>query len=562
MVDNNNWNNWDNNNQNNNLDYFKKNIDYYAILNVSKDANIDEIRNAYKKLAITYHPDHHSELSEFAKEQFTLIKNAYETLIDEHKRQVYDIYGYEGLNHALNSQIILTSNYKSTKELLKEYEKFKLREELLNSESKLNIHGKVMASMSLVDLVDIATGETNLPSVTKMEISQVIQTSISNSYLAEFGGTVTHSNGNGNGALHFGISKKFSSYTEGFAKVVTSNDNTFFHLGMWRRLSKYSTASLGSLWHIYGSQLTASYQRQLTENTTSVLSWTVGQSSLLTFGIKKHHETSSTYCELKASQNDISVSISFQKNINPETKLKIQGTLALQGHSQVTLGGSKNISITDRLGIYLAFRNNAILLLLSFHRGHQEFSFPILITKEPTPLFIIGSLLAPIVGLTLLKYLYIEPNRKRKKKKELEKLRQETAEAIAAARKNAESAIQLMKATVERKKEQEFLKKGLIIVSAYYGKLKHINIIKKDNGKIVEEKLGVIDVTIPLNYFVENSKLLLHDNSKSNLLGFYDPCIGEEKYLYIQYLFRDKLHETTVADNEEVRIPLASHLIK
>ena len=150
-------------------------------------------------------------------------------------------------------------------------------------------------------------------------------------------------------------------------------------------------------------------------------------------------------------------------------------------------------------------------------------------------------------------------------------MRQETAEAIAAARKNAESAIQLMKSTVERKKEQEFLKKGfkknflffflkkkgLIIVSAYYGKLKHINIIKKDNGKIVEEKLGVIDVTIPLNYFVENSKLLLHDNSKSNLLGFYDPCIGEEKYLYIQYLFRDKLHETTVADNEEVRIPLA-----
>lgn len=37
MVDNNNWNNWDNTNQNNNLDYFKKNIDYYAILNVSKD---------------------------------------------------------------------------------------------------------------------------------------------------------------------------------------------------------------------------------------------------------------------------------------------------------------------------------------------------------------------------------------------------------------------------------------------------------------------------------------------------------------------------------------------
>jgi DnaJ family protein C protein 11 len=72
----------------------------------------------------------------------------------------------------------------------------------------------------------------------------------------------------------------------------------------------------------------------------------------------------------------------------------------------------------------------------------------------------------------------------------------------------------------------------------------------------------IIDVTIPLQYLVEDSQLHLHDGSKAHLLGFYDPCIGEDKQLYIRYLFHDKLHEVTIDDSDVLGLPLACKLHK
>jgi DnaJ family protein C protein 11 len=74
----------------------------YGILNVSTTATPEEIRAAYKRLAVTYHPDMHTRQSpqiiQEAKEKFTEIKTAYETLIDPQKRTLYDMYGINGLN--------------------------------------------------------------------------------------------------------------------------------------------------------------------------------------------------------------------------------------------------------------------------------------------------------------------------------------------------------------------------------------------------------------------------------------------------------------------------------
>ena len=40
-------------------------------------------------------------------------------------------------------------------------------------------------------------------------------------------------------------------------------------------------------------------------------------------------------------------------------------------------------------------------------------------------------------------------------------------------------------------------------------------------------------------------------------IGFYDPCPGEDKSLYIRYLFKDKLHEVTIDDTQAIGLPLA-----
>uniref|UniRef100_A0A8C3SA61 J domain-containing protein n=1 Tax=Chelydra serpentina TaxID=8475 RepID=A0A8C3SA61_CHESE len=68
----------------------------YRVLGLEKGASSEEIKKAYRKLALKYHPDKNPENPE-AVEKFKEINNANATLNDEHKRQIYDEYGSMGL---------------------------------------------------------------------------------------------------------------------------------------------------------------------------------------------------------------------------------------------------------------------------------------------------------------------------------------------------------------------------------------------------------------------------------------------------------------------------------
>ncbi|NLM99866.1 MAG: DnaJ domain-containing protein, partial [Campylobacteraceae bacterium] len=72
-------------------------MDYYEILEISKNANGDEIKKAYRKLALKYHPDQ-NQGDKKAEDRFKLINEAYQALSDPEKRTLYDRYGKEGLD--------------------------------------------------------------------------------------------------------------------------------------------------------------------------------------------------------------------------------------------------------------------------------------------------------------------------------------------------------------------------------------------------------------------------------------------------------------------------------
>lgn len=74
-----------------------KSSDYYENLGVARNATEDEIKKAYRKLAIKYHPDKNPQNKLEAEENFKIVGEAYNVLSNKETRQIYDIYGKEGL---------------------------------------------------------------------------------------------------------------------------------------------------------------------------------------------------------------------------------------------------------------------------------------------------------------------------------------------------------------------------------------------------------------------------------------------------------------------------------
>lgn len=71
--------------------------DYYEVLGVSRNANEEQIKKSYRKLALKWHPDKNLDKRELAETNFKRLAEAYEVLSDPKKRQIYDEYGKHGL---------------------------------------------------------------------------------------------------------------------------------------------------------------------------------------------------------------------------------------------------------------------------------------------------------------------------------------------------------------------------------------------------------------------------------------------------------------------------------
>lgn len=125
---------------------------------------------------------------------------------------------------------------------------------------------------------------------------------------------------------------------------------------------------------------------------------------------------------------------------------------------------------------------------------------------------------------------------------------------VAEKKAEAAAAISLMHETYLKIASEERSRGGLVILSATYGAL------VQGGGSPAQPNVDqeILDVTVPVQCLVRDSRLDLHETTKVNIPGFYDPAPGEDKTLLIRYLFQNREHQVIIQDNEAIQLPKSS----
>ncbi|KAK3594961.1 hypothetical protein CHS0354_019884 [Potamilus streckersoni] len=529
-------------------DLFKD--DYYAILNLPKDASKDDVNNAYRKFSKIFHPDKHQDplKKKDAEQMFGKLKRAHEVLSDEHKRVIYDLYGEKGLE-TYGMEVI--SRTKTPAEIIAEYERFQKEQEDRRLQQQTNPRGQVTIGLNATDLFDHYASyeeyeEPHFPTVeiNTMNISQTVECPLTVKDTVVVGGTLSTQNGRGSGVFLATWRRLLSN--KSWAELETTiGTSTSMNLKVSRQLTKRIVGTASCVLVV-----------QLDQNLQGRITWNVLLPSFLATSViydtQKHHALFSIQLGILSSFVIGSYTRKFQE-IEGKARVAIKaGTFGII----FEYGVEKRITKFSTLGATVILGiPTGVMLKIKLNRGQQTFNFPIMLSEQILPSAIFYGTFMPIFAYFVVKKIIINPFLQEQNKKEIEKKRQEHADKVAQRKREAEAAVELMKETVERSIEVEEKKTGLVIVKALYGKLVGME------GEMARQEC--IDVTIPIQALVKDSKLIVPDTaSKSNLPGFYDPTLGDEKQLYIKYKFHNRLHVVTLRDEEPIRLPQQKHRVR
>ncbi|XP_044275599.1 dnaJ homolog subfamily C member 11 isoform X2 [Varanus komodoensis] len=544
------------------------NEDYYSLLNVRREASQEELKAAYRRLCMLYHPDKHRdpELKRQAEQLFNLLHQAYEVLSDPQTRAIYDIYGKRGLDME-GWEVV--ERRRTPAEIREEFERLQREREERRLQQRTNPKGTISVGIDATDLFDRYDEEyedvpgSGFPQIeiNKMHISQSIEAPLTATDTAILSGNLSTQNGNGGGSVNLALRRVTSAKGWGELEFGAGDlQGPLFGLKVFRNLTQrcFITTNCALQFSSRGIRpgLTTVLARNLDKNTMGYLQWRWGIQSAMNTSLVRDTKTSHFTMAFQLGIPHSFIMVSYQHKFQDEDQTRVKGSLKAGFFGTIVeYGAERKISRHSILGATVSVGiPQGVSLKVKLNRASQTYFFPIHLTDQLLPSAVFYATAGPLVIYFAIHRLVIRPYLRAQKEKELEKQRECTASDTLQKKQEAEAAVRLMQESVRRIIEAEEARMGLIVVNAWYGKF--VNDQSRKN-----EKVKVIDVTVPLQCLVKDSKLILTEASKAGLPGFYDPCVGEEKSLKVLYQFRGVLHQVMSSDNEALRIPKQSHRI-
>ncbi len=533
-------------------------FEYYTILNVDITATAEEIRSAYRRLCRIYHPDRHQDpqKQQTASIFFRRIQEAYKILSDSRTRAIYDRSGKKGLQDDM--AIIERTSLPS--ELLEEYEKLKALWEERTYIQEANPQGVFQMDVDASPLVDgVYLHEPRAVSIRKISMDQSIDAQVTKWAFANIVGSVSSTRRGLHGGLQFSLRHLLSHQNWVKATAVVGSQpavclDSYHRLSDRMYLTSRNVLSLSQ----YGVMLSlnGTVTRSLNNSTSASLSVKNTGNAMSAQLVHRLSESTDLVGEAQVGYDS-----SYVKGIvqyHPEgKKYLLRGGVKMGSRGLAAFyGADQEIATLTRVGgTVMMGTKDGVQLRLRFIRASMSFQVRIQVSYFLSIPAVFYATVVPVLLYGCFKAFAVAPLLKRQHQKEIEDKRAEKAREMLEKKREAEAAIELMKETFERVLSYERTRHGLIILEAWYGRLFDT---QADDGLAPPK---VIDVHVPIQCLVVDSKVILRENTKAGIPGFYDPCLGEQKYLRVLYEFRGTPHEVTIENSEPLVIPRRSHRI-
>lgn len=261
-------------------------------------------------------------------------------------------------------------------------------------------------------------------------------------------------------------------------------------------------------------------------------------------------------------------SISMDRGIAPKwlggAKLRAGISAGLASGFNAFVNGDRSLTENVKLGFGVTGGlPGGVTVRLRFNRLGQKVQIPILLSPISRPDLFVISAAVPLAGLFALETYYLGPQKRRKVGSRLEELRRDNWELIKERRQAAKEGIRVLRPQARRKAAAERVKAGLVILEAYYGREDALpattlegELEELDRAAWASERREgeaddidadtetdatfdlnefaahklYCDVKLPIQALVNRSRLMIPGGrTKANLLGFYDPAMGEKK---------------------------------
>uniref|UniRef100_M8CQQ4 Chaperone protein dnaJ 13 n=1 Tax=Aegilops tauschii TaxID=37682 RepID=M8CQQ4_AEGTA len=507
-------------------------------------------------------------MKDVATENFQRIRDAYEILSDENKRQIYDIYGMEGLNSGLE----LGPKLNKPEEIKRQLEELRRRKE----EEKLFVHarstGSILANISVPQYLD---GDGIMGG---MGMSSEIELPVSKQNTVTVGGNLVVDGTTGSGAATAVLCHQLSSVSS-IDFMATAGLRSLIGVQTFRQISPNSTATSGIALSLRDGSVNLSngWTRQLSEDTVGNIQLVLGTESNISVGWQKKDEKRSAAGEIKFGTNSFGASAHYTHRFSSKSHGRIAGRVGSTA-LDFEIGGGRRISEFSTVRMLYNIGIQGVTWRFELNRAGQKLVIPVLLSTDFNALFVTGAFAIPstlyflLQVLIFLTYLHSYPGRntyvvkpyylRREKQKTLEKM-DSLSTQLTEARQAAKKSQRLLEPVSNRKKNKQQESDGLVITKALYGnhkKVKESSQLSEIDDNVASQ---VLDVTIPLNFLVtEAGQLKLHEGiKKSGIMGFYDPCPGDPKLLLVEYIFHGRQYKVMADDYGALSIPQDIHEI-